>query len=101
MDFGFLPSTDILKFVDFSGILPAILILIVTMIVSRFVSRLLERFGERFTTRRLLFKQTSVLARFALLFLGAYFAIQVVCEILSFLQLIFYLAYLCEKKKYF
>ena len=81
MDFGFLPSTDILKFVDFSGIVPAILILAVTMIVSRFVSRLFERFGERFTTRRLLFKQTSVLARFALLFLGSYFAIQAVFDL--------------------
>lgn len=81
MDFGFLPNTDILKFVDFSGFIPAVLIIIVTMIIGRFVARFFERLGERFTTRRLLFKQLSVLSRFLLLFIAGYFCIDAVFDL--------------------
>ena len=59
-------NTDILKFINLNGILPALLILIVTIFLLRLTNQSLDALGERIPTRRLLLKQISVITRFLL-----------------------------------
>lgn len=74
MELALLSNLDFIKFIDLSGLFPALIIAIVTLLVMRFTKSFLERFGEENTRYRLLTKQVSVFTQFIMLFLGGFLA---------------------------
>ena len=72
MELAFLSgkNTDILKFINLNGLIPAILIFIIAIFLLRLTSQSLDALGEQIPTRRLLLKQISVIARFILVALA-------------------------------
>ena len=75
MELALLSNLDIVKFVDVSGLIPALLIAILTYICIRLTKRFLDRFAEANTRYRLLSKQLSVFLQFIILFAGGFFAV--------------------------
>ena len=63
-------SSDILKSIRLSGIIPGIISVVVILFLMRFMQRSFDALGERSPQQRLLFKQVSVLLRFFLGGLG-------------------------------
>ena len=75
MELALLSNLDFVKFVDVSGIFPAILIGIFTYFVMRLTRNGLNQLGEQYTQRRLLIKQFSVFTQFIILILGGFWAV--------------------------
>ena len=81
MELAFLSNVEFVKFINLSGLVPAIIILFLTYLLLRFLKGLLEDFGERYTTYRLLLKQASVFIQFSVLLVGLFLALGRVLEI--------------------
>ena len=81
MELAFLSNVEFVKFINLSGLIPAILILFLTYILLRFSKSVLEDFGEKHTKYRLLFKQISVFTQFIGLLAGLFLALGRVLEI--------------------
>jgi len=75
MELALLSNLDIVKFIDVSGLLPALFIALCTYVLIRLTKRFLDKFGEDNTRYRLLTKQISVFVQFVLLFVGGFFAV--------------------------
>ena len=75
MELALLSNLDFVKFVDVSGLFPAILISILTYVIMRLTRNGLNQLGEQYTQRRLLIKQASVFIQFIMLILGGFWAI--------------------------
>ena len=81
MDLALLSNIEFDKFINLSGLLPALIILFLTYLVLRFSKNFFEDFGERHTKYRLLLKQISVFLQFILLLIGLFFALGRVLDI--------------------
>ena len=75
MELALLSNLDFVKFIDISGLLPALLIALLTYVSIRFTKLFLDRFAEQNTRYRLLSKQLSVFLQFLLLLFGSFFAL--------------------------
>ena len=75
MELALLSNLDIVKFIDVSGLLPALFIALCTYLLIRLTKRFLDKLGEDNTRYRLLTKQISVFVQFVLLFVGGFFAV--------------------------
>lgn len=75
MELALLSNLDIVKFVDVSGLIPALFIAILTYISIRLTKRFLDGFAEENTRYRLVSKQISVFLQFIILFVGGFFAV--------------------------
>ena len=75
MEMALLSNLDFVKFVDISGLFPALLILALTYVVMRFTRIGLNHLGEQYTQYRLLIKQAAVFIQFVVLLLGGFWAV--------------------------
>jgi len=67
MELAFLQQgPDLLHFIDVSGFFPALLVFVLGVIALRVTRETLDAIGEKIPTRRLQFKQLSVIIRFSL-----------------------------------
>lgn len=74
MDISLLSNVDFVKFINVSGIIPALLILLVSFYIIRFSKNSLDAVGDRYPSYRLALKQFSVITQFVVLFVGFLFA---------------------------
>jgi small-conductance mechanosensitive channel len=81
MELAFLSNTDIVKFIQVGGILPAVIIIALTFFLIRISRTTLDGIGDRNTAYRLLLKQVSVFLQFALLISGLFIALSMVLDI--------------------
>ena len=90
MELALLSNLDIVKFVDVSGVIPALLIAILTYICIRLTKRFLDGFAEANTRYRLLSKQLSVLLQFIILFVGGFLHVSKLLRCISRWDVIVY-----------
>jgi small-conductance mechanosensitive channel len=63
-------ASNILNFVRFGGLIPALIIVAVTWVAVKLIGRFVESLGDRFTERRLLIQQVATVVRFTAYFIG-------------------------------
>ena len=81
MELAFLSNIEFVKFINISGVFPAILILLASFFLVRLSKELWDELGENYPKYRLLFKQGSVFMQFVLIFAGSFLAMGRVLEI--------------------
>ena len=74
-------TPNILNFVNFNGLFPALIIIVLTFLVVRGSTRSLDAIGEKLPSRRLFFKQLSVISRFLLICIGSVFAVTTILDL--------------------
>lgn len=63
-------AANVLDFVRFGGLIPALIVIAVTWVAVKLISRFVENLGDRFTERRLLIQQVATVVRFTVYFTG-------------------------------
>ena len=74
MDLSLFANVDFVKFINVSGIVPALIIIFVSFTIIRFSRNSLDLIGDKYPSYRLVVKQVSVITQFIVLFVGFLFA---------------------------
>ena len=75
MELALLSNMDFIKFIDVSGLIPALFWLVFTFVVIHFSQKMMDRLGEQYTSYRLTIKRFSAFIQFVTLFVGFIFSL--------------------------